>query len=128
MDLLWVSVISLLSGIAAAMGLGGGTFLIIYLTVFAGAAQTAAQGINLVFFIPAAAAALWLHSRNGLVEWRSVIPALLGGVVTAVIFAQFANSIEPWMIKKLFGVFIVLAGMRIFINSRRKESGICRSK
>ena len=61
-----VTAVAFLAGMAAAMGLGGGSFLIIYLTVFAGVSQQAAQGINLVFFIPAAACAVWLHTRNRL--------------------------------------------------------------
>lgn len=46
-----VTAVAFLAGMAAAMGLGGGSFLIIYLTVFAGVSQQAAQGINLVFFM-----------------------------------------------------------------------------
>ena len=49
-----------LTGIFASMGLGGGMVLIVYLTVFAGFSQIAAQGINLVFFIPIAIISLVL--------------------------------------------------------------------
>ena len=42
----------LFSGAIASMGMGGGAVLLIYLTVFTSTAQLAAQGINLIFFIP----------------------------------------------------------------------------
>ena len=41
-----------ISGIITAMGMGGGTILILLLTLFAGINQHNAQGINLIFFIP----------------------------------------------------------------------------
>ena len=54
--------IALLAGAAAGVlsgfGVGGGTLLLLYLTAFAGVEQHLAQGINLVYFLPAAAAAL----------------------------------------------------------------------
>ena len=52
------------------MGLGGGMVLIVYLPVFAGFSQLAAQGINLVLFITIAIISLVLHTNNKLVEWN----------------------------------------------------------
>ena len=43
-----------LTGILAAMGVGGGMILIVYLTFFVGVPQLSAQGINLIYFIPIA--------------------------------------------------------------------------
>ena len=45
--------IGVISGICSAMGVGGGSILLLYLTAFAGYDQLSAQGINLVFFLPA---------------------------------------------------------------------------
>ena len=46
------------TGILSAFGIGGGSLLLIYLTSFAALDQHQAQGINLLYFLPAAAAAL----------------------------------------------------------------------
>ena len=43
------------AGALGAMGLGGGSVLILYLTLCAGLPQLQAQGINLTFFLPCAA-------------------------------------------------------------------------
>ena len=101
------------AGMAAAMGLGGGSFLIIYLTVFAGVSQQAAQGINLVFFIPAAACAVWLHTRNRLVDWKSALPAMIAGAATAIISANIAMKIDGDISRKLFGAFVLIMGMKM---------------
>ena len=46
------------TGILSGFGVGGGTLLLIYMTTFAGVPQNLAQGVNLLYFLPAAATAL----------------------------------------------------------------------
>ena len=55
----------LLSGIAGAMGLGGGGVLIIYLTLLADLSQQKAAGINLIFFIPISILAVIIYAFKG---------------------------------------------------------------
>ena len=66
-----------LTGILASMGLGGGMILILYMTLIAGMEQLTAQGVNLLFFIPIAAAALIIHTKNKLVKWKKIVPAII---------------------------------------------------
>lgn len=67
-----------LTGVFASMGLGGGMVLIVYLTVFAGFSQLAAQGINLVFFIPIAIISLVLHTKTSLWNGKKPFPQFCG--------------------------------------------------
>ena len=64
----WLTAIlaGVLTGILSGFGVGGGTLLLIYLTTFAGIAQNQAQGINLLYFLPSAAAALAAWAATGL--------------------------------------------------------------
>lgn len=55
--------VGFLSGICAAMGIGGGFVLMLYLTLFTAAAQKDAQLFNLLFFLPAAALSLFRHQK-----------------------------------------------------------------
>ena len=121
MQTAFVFILSLLSGAAASMGLGGGTFLILYLTIFAGMNQTAAQGINLVFFIPSAAAALYFHTKNKLVNWKKIAPAVIAGTICAVIFSYIANIAEPDIIRRLFGAFVTITGMKTLSEAVKKR-------
>ena len=57
-----------ITGILSAFGIGGGSLLLIYLTSFAAIDQHQAQGINLLYFLPAAAAALPAHHKHGLLD------------------------------------------------------------
>ena len=101
-----------LTGIFASMGLGGGMVLIVYLTVFVGFSQIAAQGINLVFFIPIAIISLVLHTKNKLVEWKKAVPAVLWGTAAVIISAWLANRIEQSLLSKAFGIFLILMGLK----------------
>lgn len=56
------------TGILSAFGVGGGTLLLIYLSVFTGIPQQKAQGINLLYFLPASLASLPSHFKNGFVD------------------------------------------------------------
>ena len=69
----WIAILAGFgSAVLASMGMGGGSILILYLTLIAGVPQREAQGVNLLFFLPIGAAALWLHWRQGRVDKTAV--------------------------------------------------------
>lgn len=57
-------VIGAAAGVISGMGMGGGTLLIPALTLLMGIPQRQAQGVNMLSFLPAAAAALYIHKRG----------------------------------------------------------------
>ena len=70
-----------LVALLAGMGVGSGGLYVVYLTLFAGRDQLSAQGLNLYFFIFAAAAALLLHTRTAPVRWRRLAVLCAVGAV-----------------------------------------------
>ena len=102
---------SFFAGIFGSMGLGGGSVLIIYLTVFAGIEQLAAQGINLIFFLPTAAVAIFVYSRKRIIKWRKIFPIMLFGAVGALISSFFIGMLKAEIVKKIFGVLIISYGL-----------------
>ena len=68
------------AGVLGGMGMGGGTILIPMLTVFFKMSQTAAQGINLLSFIPMAAVALAIHIKNKMLDVKDLLPVALPAV------------------------------------------------
>ena len=61
----------LATGILSAFGIGGGTLLLLWMTLFAGVEQHTAQGINLLYFLPTAAIALPAHIKNGFIDKKN---------------------------------------------------------
>ena len=98
----------LLSGVISGFGIGGGTLLLLYLTFFAGFSQRAAQGLNLLYFLPTALAAVLLHSKNRLVDWRRALPAAIGGCLSAALFAYLSTRLQGDWLQKLFGAFLIV--------------------
>lgn len=110
----------LLSGIIGAMGMGGGTVLIIYLTLFGGVEQLSAQGINLIFFVPIGVTALIIYCKKKEIKWKIALPLCVGGIVGAFIGIFLTGIFGAEIIGKIFGGFLILLGfLEIF---KRKDN------
>lgn len=103
-------------GILSGFGIGGGSLLMVWMTAVAALDQKAAQGINLLYFIPTSVAALIFHIRNKMVCWKAVIPAAVCGCVTAGLSAWLAASLEVGLLRKLFGGFLLIVGITEFFK------------
>ena len=65
------------TGILSAWGVGGGTLLLLCMTLLLGVDQRTAQTINLLYFLPTAGMGLLSHGKSGLLEkpvLRSAVP------------------------------------------------------
>ncbi len=100
------------TGILSGFGVGGGTLLLIYMTAFAGLPQHLAQGINLLYFLPTAATALPSHQKNGFIQWRTAVPAILSGLASTALSAWLATALDVALLRKCFGVFLIYIGLR----------------
>ena len=110
----------LAAGVISAWGIGGGSLLMIFMTVVALIPQQAAQGINLLYFIPTSITALCSHIKNKLVQWEIVIPAAVSGSVITALSALLATSIDVAVLKKIFGVFIIFIGISEILCAIKK--------
>ena len=94
----WVAILAGFgSAVLASMGMGGGSILILYLTLIAGVPQREAQGVNLLFFLPIGAAALWLHWRQGRVDKTAVRQFLPTGLLGALLGTGLAMLADDSM-------------------------------
>ena len=105
-------VVGLVTGILSGFGVGGGSLLMLYLTMFAGVQQYAAGGINLLYFIACAPAALWSHIKNGLIDRQAVLWCTLAGVPVSVAAAFFAVQMDVSLLRRAFGVLLLYIGVR----------------
>ena len=109
------------SSAVAAMGLGGGTVLLLYLSFFSALSQPQMQAVNLLLFLPAAALSLFFHRKNGLIVPRVLLPCVLGGGIAGSLLSNF---LEPELLRKAFGGFLLLIGLRellLCLKSLRKN-------
>lgn len=123
MTVFWAIIAGFFSGVAGAMGLGGGSVLLIYLTVFAGVQQLQAQGINLLFFIPIALFSTVIYAKRGVINWRRVGFMAACGVVGTLLGSYILNFLEPKLLRRLFGGLVLLYGLISLFAPKKKGSG-----
>lgn len=104
--------VGLLTGILSGFGIGGGSLLLLYLTLFAGLSQYQAGGINLLYFIACAPAALIAHIKNRLVEWQAVKWCVIAGVPVSIAAALLAARMDTDWLRRLFGVLLLYIGAK----------------
>ncbi len=116
--------IGLVSGIISGMGIGGGTILIPALVIFANPDQHVAQSVNLIFFIPTAVIALIVHIKNKQIDFKAAIPIIIFGLLGAYIGSHLAISLPGSVLKKNFGVFLLILGIcEIVRKDKQKVAG-----
>lgn len=86
--------------------------LLLYLVIFGGADQLAAQSQNLLFFIPVIMISLVFHFKNRLVELKTALICGLCGLPTVYLGYLLATSMDGGVLKKLFAVFIIIVGLK----------------
>lgn len=100
-----------LAGIISGMGVGGGMILIPMLTIFTEVSQQQAQGINLWYFLPTAAAALVIHLKKRDVEYKKTMYIILSGIPCSILGAYAAIKLQSVLLRRLFGIFLGIFGI-----------------
>ena len=117
-----ILIVGTVLGFLSGLGIGGGSLLIIWLTVVLGTDPLVARSINLLFFIPSALVACGLRMRQGDLKIRPLLPAILAGCAAAAVFSWVSTILNVEVLKKLFGIVLLAAGLRELFY-RRKETG-----
>ena len=101
-----------LLGILSGLGVGGGSLLILWLTLVLGLEYPTARYLNLLYFLPAALLASILRQRSKQLSIKKVIPAVLGGCMAAAIFSWGSRYFPTEPLQKLFGALLLIIGAR----------------
>lgn len=99
-------------GFLTGLGIGGGSLLILWLTMVLDMDPAAARGINLLFFIPSAVIACLFRWKQGKLQWKPVLPAIAAGCAAAAVFTWLSTVLDVELLKKLFGLVLLAAGAR----------------
>jgi len=107
--------IGLLSGVVSGFfGIGGGTVLVPAFVLFLGMSQHMAQGTALAVMLPPVFAfAVWEYYKQGFVDVRIAVVVALAFLVGALVGGFFVQNVPDAVLKKMFGVFLVLIGIRM---------------
>ena len=109
------------ASIISAWGVGGGTLLLLVMTLFLGVDQRTAQGINLLFFLPTAISALVCHAKNGYLDKPTLKAAIPAAVLAGAAGAWLATAVDVNLLRKPFGVYLFLSGISLIWPQKKKS-------
>jgi len=112
--------IGTLLGVLAGLGIGGGSLLMLWLTLFENTSPATARGINLMFFITAAGAVSVLRCRKGGIEWKQILPANISGCFAAGVCSLIGRHIDGEILRTVLGVLFLITGARELFYRPRK--------
>ena len=101
----------IIAGIVTALGMGGGTILILLLNLFMDLGEHEIQGINLVFFIPTAIVACIMNKKRNLIDFKVSKMLIIFSVLGAILGSWFSFKIESEKLKMYFGLFLILIAL-----------------
>ena len=111
----------LAAGTISAWGVGGGTLLLLAMTLLLQVDHRTAQGINLLFFLPTATSALFCHWKGGHLHkptlWAAVPPAVL----LSLAGAWLSTSLDVDILRKPFGIYLLVSGVMLLWPHRKKK-------
>ena len=109
------------AGTISAWGVGGGTLLLLVMTLFLGVEQRAAQAINLLFFLPTALSALICHAKGGYLDKPTLKAAIPAAVALALAGAWAATAIDVELLRKPFGIYLLASGVSLILPKNKKK-------
>lgn len=105
------TIAAFIAGILSSMGLGGGTILLLYLTIFQNINQTDASGINLIYYIPCALIATVLYFKNKIIAGKDIVTISSGALIGAASGALTVGLISPNILRITFSIYILITGI-----------------
>ncbi len=108
------SIIGLISGfINGLFGSGGGTIIVPSLTHFLGLPQYKAHATALIIIFPLSIISSIIYLKNKLIDFQITLKVSMGAMIGAYIGAKLLNKVPNKVLKKIFGVFIIIAAIRM---------------
>jgi len=107
-------------GFLTGLGIGGGSLLILWLTMVLNTDPLTARSINLLFFIPSAVIACMFRMKQGKLSLQPILPAIIAGCIAAGVFSWISTILDVEILKKGFGIVLLAAGARELFYRPRK--------
>lgn len=117
---IWFTVPSLIA-VLSGMSVGSGGLLVIWLTELMGVGVETARGLNLFFFTVSATVALLFHVKRRKLYPTLIFRAAFFALCGTLVGSYLGKSLDPWILKKLFGAFLVFSGGYSLLSSKKRK-------
>ena len=111
-------IIGIVAGILSGLfGIGGGTIIIPALVFLAGFSQLKAHGTSLIAMLPPVGILAFLeYYKRGNADLYAGIIICIAMVISAKFGAEFANMLPMDVLRKAFGIFVILVGIKTYLG------------
>ena len=100
--------------LSGLIGIGGGVLITPALIYFFGFSQHDAQGTTLALLVPPIGIlGAWTYFQQGYVDIKVALLICLGFVFGGLVGAKFAIDIPEEFLRRVFGVAIILVGLKM---------------
>ena len=108
-------------GFLAGLGVGGGSLLIVWLTLVLEMPHDQARLINLLFFLPAAIITSLFRWKQGKLEVKRILPGVIAGCAAALLFSLLSAKLDMGLLRKLFGFLLLATGVKELLYKPRNK-------
>ncbi len=118
MNIYFYLILGLIAGISSGfLGIGGGTIIIPVLVYLVGFTQHQAQGTTLALMVPPIGLlAAIKYYQAGNVDIRVAALICVGFFIGGLLGASFVMPIPEPLLKKIFGVFLILVALKMILG------------
>ena len=108
--------IGIITGVVnGLLGIGGGTIVIPAMVMLLNIEQHKAHGSSLAIILPTAIISTFIYWYKGSVDLLLALKITSAGMVGGYIGARLLNYIPSDYLRKFFGVFMIVAGIRMVL-------------
>lgn len=109
--------IGLITGILNGLfGSGGGTIVVPALNIVMKAEVHKSHATAIAVILPLTIVSTTIYMLHGITDWPLTIKVGIGSIVGGYIGASLLNKIKSGMLKKIFGIFMIAASVRMWLN------------
>lgn len=94
-------------------GSGGGTLLVPALTHLIDEEEKKAHATAIACILPITVVSALVYTNRGYTDWNITLLSAAGAAAGSIIGALLLKKLKPEIIKKIFGVFMVIAAIRM---------------
>ena len=115
---LFLILIGALAGILSGLvGVGGGIIMVPLFVLLLGFSQYNAQGMSLAVMLPPVTLlAVLNYHKAGAIDWRIALIVSLVFIVGGFLGSKIALKIDQQTLKKIFGVFMLIAALKMIFG------------
>ena len=108
-------------GTLAGLGIGGGSLLMLWLTLMTHMDPAEARSINLLFFLPGALISTWLRRKRELAPKPVLLSAALSAAAGALLGSWLGTQVfDASLLRPVLGGLFVVTGIRELRYRERK--------